>query len=86
MTRNAIRDIMVRVLGEIAPECDASALSAEASLRDALDLDSMDFQRFVVRLHEELRVEIPVRDYPQFTTLAGGVEYLTKHAVPDAAG
>jgi acyl carrier protein len=80
VTRNEIQSIVVRVLTEIAPECDPSGLAPDASLRDQLDFDSMDFQRFVVRLHEELGVEIPERDYPRFLTLSAATDYLSAAA------
>jgi acyl carrier protein len=77
VTRDEIQTFVIRVLTEIAPECDPSGLAPDTSLRDQLDLDSMDFQRFVVRLHEELGVEIPERDYPHFLTLAAATDYLS---------
>lgn len=78
MTRDDLRSTMIRILGDIAPEYDAASLPESANLRDELDLDSMDFFNFIVRLHEQLHVDIPERDYPRFATLAGGIEYLSK--------
>ncbi|MEX2288163.1 MAG: phosphopantetheine-binding protein [Planctomycetaceae bacterium] len=78
MTKDEIRAIVLRVLTEIAPECDPSTIKPEANLRDQLDLDSMDFQSFVIRLHEELHVDIPERDYPKFATLNSATEYLAQ--------
>ena len=76
MTEAQIRDVVLRVLGEIAPEADLSALQPQARLRDQLDIDSMDFLNFVIGLHKELHVEIPERDYGRLATLAGCIEYL----------
>ena len=61
MTNDDIRATVLRVLAEIAPECDPSAIAPDVKLRDQLDLDSMDFQSFVMRLHEELQVDITQR-------------------------
>jgi acyl carrier protein len=46
------------------------------SLRDQLDIDSMDFLNFVIGIDEATGLDIPERDYPQLATLDGCVEYL----------
>ena len=76
MTREEIRDQLLRILADIAPECDPAQIRPAADLRDQLDLDSLDFQRYVVRIHEQLNVDIPDRAYQKFTTLDGAVDYL----------
>ena len=76
MTETEIRETVRRVLGNIAPEADLGRLKPEARLRDQLDIDSMDFLNFVIGLHEELKIDIPERDYGQLATLAGCVNYL----------
>jgi acyl carrier protein len=70
------RDAVCRILAGIAPEADLSALPPDANLRRELDLDSIDFQNFVIRLCKELKIDIPDRDAAKLTTLAGCVEYL----------
>ena len=69
-------DAVCRILAGIAPEADLSALPPDANLRRELDLDSIDFQNFVIRLCKELKIDIPDRDAAKLTTLAGCVEYL----------
>lgn len=78
MTRDEIRAVMLRALGDIAPEADLAALRADAPFREQLDLDSMDLLSFVVALHDALGVEIPEADYPRLATPAGCVEYLAE--------
>ena len=77
MTELEIREIVLKVLGSIAPEADLNSLKPQARLRDQLDIDSMDFLNFVIGLHQELRVEIPERDYGRLATLSGCVDYLS---------
>ncbi len=48
-----------------------------ADLREALDIDSMDFLNFMIAVHHRLGVEIPELDYPKLITLDGAVAYLT---------
>lgn len=76
MSESEIREIVLRVLGDIAPEADLARLKPQARLRDQLDIDSMDFLNFVIGLHKELHIEIPERDYGRLATLAGCVNYL----------
>ena len=72
----AIRDAVFKILGGIAPEADLASLKPEANLRRELDLDSMDFQNFVIRLAKDLAVDIPDRDAAKLTTLDACVQYL----------
>jgi acyl carrier protein len=45
-------------------------------LREALDIDSMDFLNFITAMHRRLGVNVPEVDYPKLTTLNGAVAYL----------
>ena len=63
-------------LGNIAPEIDLKTVDAGADLREALDIDSMDFLNFVTAIHHRLGVDIPEVDYPKLVTLDGAVQYL----------
>ena len=76
MTRQTLREAVVAALKSVAPEADAASLDDGERLRDALDLDSMDFLNFVIALHRDLHVEIPEIDYPKMQTLASAVYYL----------
>lgn len=76
MTHDEIRDTILRVVGEIAPEADLAGLDPRADLRTALDLDSVDFLNVVLGLHAALGIDVPEADYPKLATLAGAVAYL----------
>jgi len=71
-----IRAVLLEELGNIAPEIDVEAIDPGADLREALDIDSMDFLNFVTAIHHRLGVDIPEIDYPKFVTLAGAVAYV----------
>ena len=77
MNDDAIRDVVVGALHEIAPEVDVDALPGEADLREELELDSMDFLNFVTALHERLGVDVPERDYPLLGSFDACVRYLS---------
>ncbi len=87
MSPATIREVVLSILGGIAPEVDLSEVRPGADLRDELDIDSMDFLRFVVQLDERLGVSVPEADYPRVRTLDGCVSYLgEKGAVPRPRG
>jgi acyl carrier protein len=77
MTRDDLRQIVIDAITRIAPEVDGASIQPDVSLRDQLDLDSMDFLNVVLGLHGRLGVDIPEADYPQLYTLNGAVAYLT---------
>jgi acyl carrier protein len=82
MTEAEIRATVLRALGEIAPEADPARIDPDVSLRDQLDLDSMDVLNVMIALHEALHVDIPETDYPKLATLKGAVAYLVKRTCP----
>ena len=76
MNEADIRTILQEELGNVAPEMDLQKLDPTADLREALDIDSMDFLNFVVAVHHRLGVDIPELDYPNLVTLDRAVTYL----------
>ena len=76
MSPEEIRAAVIKALLSVAPEADPADLEDDVTFRDQLDIDSMDFLNFVIRLHEDLQVEIPEIDYPKIETLADCVDYL----------
>jgi acyl carrier protein len=76
MKPDEIKQVLLEELGNLAPETDPVAVSPDADLREALDLDSMDFLNLVIALHKRLSIDIPERDYGELRTLRGAVDYL----------
>lgn len=76
-TPEELRTTVLSVLGEIAPEADAARIDFKESLREQLDLDSMDYLNFVIGLHKRLGVEIPESDYSRLASLDGALAYLS---------
>lgn len=77
MTHEEIREKVMRALVAVAPELGSVPLRPEVPLRDQVDLDSMDFLRFVVELHTQLGVEVPEADYPKLASVEAAVDYLS---------
>lgn len=78
MTREAIREAVVKALTSVAPEIDPSSLSPDDRFRQQFDLDSMDFLNFVIAIHASVNVNVPETDYSKLATLNGTVDYLAK--------
>lgn len=76
MTDTELKQTVLRLLSNIAPEADLSQIVPNSSFRDQLDLDSMDFFNFVLAVDKELHIDIPERDYPKLSSLNGCIEYL----------
>jgi acyl carrier protein len=76
VTRDEIRERVIRCLGEVAPEADLTRLRPGAPLRDQLDIDSMDFLNFVIGLDRSMGIAVPESEYDQIATLDGCVGYL----------
>jgi acyl carrier protein len=70
-----------KLVNQIAPEADLTALDPRADMREALDLDSMDVLRLATAVHAETGLEIPERDYPAIASLQGCIEYVSRHAI-----
>jgi acyl carrier protein len=76
MSRPDVRAVVREELGNIAPEVNLATIGPTADLREALDIDSMDFLNFITAIHHRLGVDVPELDYPKLITLDGAVKYL----------
>jgi acyl carrier protein len=76
VTRNELRQAVLAVLRNVAPEADLSRLAPDAPIRDQLDVDSIDFMRFLIGISETLHVDVPEADYPKVASLDGLLQYL----------
>jgi acyl carrier protein len=77
MTNEEVKNIVLDIIVDVAPDEDVADLDPAQSLRDQLDLDSMDFLDIVMELRKRHQVEVPSEDYPKLATLNSCVEYLT---------
>lgn len=82
MSDAEIRAVLLEELGNIAPEIDVQKIDPAADLREALDIDSMDFLNFVTAIHHRLGIDIPELDYPKLATLDGAIAYLESRRRP----
>jgi len=76
IVREELNKIVKEELNNIAPEVDLATVDPAADLREAIDIDSMDFLNFVTALHRRTGIDIPEIDYPKLVTLSGMLAYL----------
>ncbi|QDU95045.1 acyl carrier protein [Lignipirellula cremea] len=72
-----IREEIIDILGDIAPDEDLGDLTDEKPFREQLELDSMDFLDIVMELRKRYRIQIPEEDYPHLASMQSTVDYLT---------
>ncbi|MCI0357540.1 MAG: acyl carrier protein [Planctomycetaceae bacterium] len=76
MTNAEIREEVLEILSDIAPDEDLSNLADETPFREQLELDSMDFLDIVMELRKRHRIQIPEEEYKELASMASTVAYL----------
>lgn len=76
MKDDEIKALVLRILGDIAPEAELDHIDPAVDVREQFDLDSMDILNLMIGIHEATGVDIPEADYPQMVSLDGCVTYL----------
>lgn len=76
MTGEEVREAVLSILSDIAPDEDISSLRDDEKLRDQIDLDSMDFLDIVMELRKRFNIEVPEKDYEHLATMSSCVTYL----------
>lgn len=71
-----IRQEVIDILEDIAPDEDLSDLKDDVAFRDQLELDSMDFLDIVMELRKRHRIQIPEEDYGELASMESTVKYL----------
>ncbi|MGB0460513.1 MAG: acyl carrier protein [Opitutales bacterium] len=77
MTEDQVKQIVIDIINEIAPDEETSGLKDEVALREQMDLDSMDFLDIVMELRKQHGIEVPEADYPELASLQSCANYLT---------
>ena len=76
MTAEEIRQAVLDILADIAPDEDLSQLKEDVPFREQLELDSMDFLDIVMELRKRYRIQIPEEQYTELASLGSTVRYL----------
>ena len=76
MSPAEIREEILDILSDIAPDEDLTGLTDEKPFREQLELDSMDLLDIVMELRKRYRIQIPEEEYTQLASMASTVAYL----------
>ncbi len=76
MTRDEAMAVLAEEYGAIAPDVDFAEVDPKGDVREAFEIDSMDFLNLVTALSKRLGIAIPEADYPELTTLDDAATYL----------
>ena len=76
MTPAEIREEVLDILKDIAPDEDLSQLDDDMRFREQLELDSMDFLDIVMELRKRHRIQIAEDDYINLASMNSTVTYL----------
>ena len=76
MTKADIREEVLDILKDIAPDEDLSQLQDGVSFREQMELDSMDFLDIVMELRKRHRIQIPEDDYVNLASMDSTVAFL----------
>jgi acyl carrier protein len=77
MTEDQVKQIVIEIINEIAPDEETAGIKHDVALREQMDLDSMDFLDIVMELRKQHGIEVPEADYPQLASLQSCADYLT---------
>ena len=78
LTDAQARDVVTAAVLRIVPDAEVDTLGDDESIRDAFELDSMDFLSFVELLSTGSGARIDEDDYSRLTTMNDCVELLTQ--------
>ena len=76
MTKEEVRQAVVDILEDIAPDEDVSSIKDDVTLREQMDLDSMDFLDIVMELRKRFNIEVPESDYQELVSMASCIQSL----------
>jgi len=76
MTPEEIKEVVLDILENIAPDEDLSGIVDDVPLREQLELDSMDFLDIVMELRKRHRIQIPEDDYINLASMDSTVKFL----------
>jgi acyl carrier protein len=76
---HSLKDLVCKLISDIAPEADMQSLDPNEELREELDLDSMDFMNLLDAIAKETGVNVPESDYTKVNSLQSLTEYIATH-------
>ena len=76
MDNQQLKALILEELSNIAPEIEADEVPDNEDMREALELDSMDFLNLIIAVCKRTKIAIPEADYGKVLTLNNMIRYL----------
>ena len=76
MTEAEIKDKVLGLLTDVAPDVDPATVEHDVAFRDQFDFDSMDTLNFAIALHQAFNIEVPETDYRHLASLGKTIAYI----------
>ena len=76
MTRPELRQAIIDILSDIAPDENYDDLKDDVTFREQLSMDSMDMLDIVLELRKRFKIQIPEEDYPNLISMQSTLDYL----------
>jgi hypothetical protein len=80
MTKEQIRPIIMKIIGQIVPDEDSNNLKDDIPVREQVGPDPADLLGIIAELRRCNGVEVCENDYVQLTTLDSSMVYLEPRA------
>lgn len=78
MKEEETRQIIFKLLKNIAPDTEPEQLKPDDNIRHTLGIDSFDCLQFIIGLDETLGIQTAEEDYGKIETLRTLLEYISK--------
>ena len=78
MNPEALKAAYLEILARVAPDADLASIRSDESLREQIDIDSMDLLKIAREVDARLGVDVPELDYPKLDVLDDAVAYLER--------
>jgi len=78
MTGEQVREAVVDIIQGLLEDDDTglSRLQDDVSIRDQVELDSMDFLDIILELRKRYGITVPEEDFTKLATMEGCIKYL----------
>jgi acyl carrier protein len=84
MTEEETRQIIFKLLKNIAPDTTPEQLKPDDNIRHTLGIDSFDYLQFIIGLDETLGIKTGEEDYGKIETLRSLLDYILKKKTVDS--
>lgn len=78
MNETGIKETIISLLKNIAPDTEPEKLKPDENIRTTLEIDSFDYLQFIVAIDEKFGINTPEEDYGKIETMARLMDYLGK--------